>query len=72
MITELRCHHFVFIIYQVFLFIIVPRIRYQFFQKEVGGGLLPINRVIGMCCWIGVAFSRHGLTIMGLHFQLSY
>ena len=37
-----------------------------------GGGLLPINRVIGMCCWMGVTFSRHELTIMGLHFQLSY
>lgn len=37
--------------------------------RRGGGGLLPINRVLGMCCWMGVAFSRHGLTIMGLHFQ---
>ena len=34
------------------------------------GGVLPINDLMGMCCWMGLHFFTTGLTIMELHFKI--
>ena len=33
------------------------------------GGALLYRRLLGMCRWMGAAFSRLDMTIMGSHFQ---
>ena len=41
-------------------------------ENNPRGGVLPYNRLMGMCRWIWGRIFRTGLTKMGSHFQQSY